>query len=108
MNEGGAACWLNAAALAVASLNAEQADPRRPEPELQDHGAATHGDARSLSAQNHRVSYALHNLSLHPPNAALALPNRPFRAPRATICLRHSPAVAAPRGLICLACGVRG
>ena len=83
VDEDGAAWWPNAPVLADSSSNAEQAEPRRAEPELQDHGAATHGDARSLSAQNHRVSYALHNLSLHPPNAALALPNRPFRAPRA-------------------------
>jgi len=46
-NEGGAACWLNASALAVASLNAEHAEPRRAVPELQDHGAAAHGDARA-------------------------------------------------------------
>ena len=108
VDEDGAAWWPNAPVLADSSSNAEQAEPRRAEPELQDHGAATHGDARSLSAQNHRVSYALHNLSLHPPNAALALPNRPFRHRGRPHCLRHSPAVAAPRGLICLACGVRG
>ncbi len=81
-NESGAACWLNAAALVVASSNAEQTEPRRAEPELQDHGAATHGDAGSLSGQNHRDSYALYNLSFHPTNAAVALPNRPFQGGR--------------------------
>ncbi len=79
-NEGGAAWWPNAAALRVSYSNAEQAEPLRAEPELQDHGAATNGDARSLSAQNHRVSCALYNLSFHPPNAGYALFHRPFRA----------------------------
>ena len=82
MNEGGAASWLNAPALAVSSSKAEQAAPRRAAPELQDHGAATHGDAGSLSGQNHRDFYALYNLSFHPPNAAVALPNRPVQGGR--------------------------
>ena len=48
----------------------------------------------------HRRFSTLSNSTLHPPNAGHAEFHRPFRAGGRPLCLRHSPASAAPRALL--------
>ena len=58
------------------------------------------GCARREAPRQGAAGLMPHNWTLHPPNAGRREFHRPFRAGGRPLCLRHSPASAAPRALL--------